>query len=384
LTQQNANSELTTAEIEAFRRELPIVERWAYFNHCVTSPIPERSRKAVERTLARQSQRGTLCIPSFLKTLADGHEQIARLIHCRHEDVAFTANTTAGLALVANGLPWQPGDNVVLADIEYPGNVYPWWARERDGVELRWVKSVEGRTAFDDYAAAIDEHTRVLAASFVQFSSGFRNDLQRLGELCARRDILFVVDAIQGLGALELDVQACNISVMAFEGRKWLLGPFGVGVLYCHPDVLDRIGGPNAGAFSVVEPEPFLQYDFRLKPNAGRFESGGMNFAGIRGLSTSVGLLLETGPQRIEARVRKLTDHLCDGLSRRGYAVYSSREAGEWSGIVSFDAGNDGKATVARLKDRGVLVSFREGRIRVGPHFYNTFDEINQLLDALP
>ena len=374
-----------TLDIQSFRDEFPLCREYAFFNHCVMSPLPACTISTMKQVIDELLAKGALSSDALLGKMSRCRKLVADLIGARPSDVAFTANTTTGVALVATGLLWQPGDNVVTADLEYPGNVYPYWEQQRRGVELRWVKSKSGRLSVDDFAAAIDERTRVLAVSFVEFSTGFRNDLARLGQLCADRGVLFVVDGIQGIGALELDVKACNVAVLASGSRKWLFGPSGVGFFYCRPDVIDLIGAPNAGAFSVRNVEPFLDYDFELKPDAGRFMSGGANFLGVAGLAASLELLNRAGIRNVQARVKLLTDRLCEGLRARGYNVCSSREEGEWSGIVCFDPKDrDGADVVQMLLDEKIVISYREGLLRVGTHFYNTFDETDHLVDCLP
>ena len=371
--------------IESYREEFPITREWAYLNHAATSPIPQRvadaMKAAVDGLVRRGKMSATLIVEGFKRCRVNA----AKLLNVEPNDVAFVPNTTEPIAYVANGLEWVDGDNVVLADIEYPANVYPWWAQERKGVELRWVKSVEGRLRVEDFAAAITERTRVLAVSTVEFSTGFRNNVATLGELCRERGVLVVVDAIQSLGALRLDAKALKVDVLACGGHKWLLSTAGAGLMYCRRDIIDLLGAANAGAGSMVDVEPYLDYAFEPRPDARRFESGSPNVVGVVGLGAALQLLNEVGPANIEERIRRLTDRACEGLRSKGYSIYSSREEGEWSGIVMFECGgHDGREIVKSLAEQKICISLRAGRLRMAPHFYNNEADIDRCIAALP
>jgi selenocysteine lyase/cysteine desulfurase len=273
---------------------------------------------------------------------------------------------------------------VVSAADEYPANVYPWLNLASRGVEVRRVPSRGPRVALEDLAAALDGRTRLLTISFVEFASGFRNDLDALGELCRGRGIAFFVDAIQGLGVLPLDVQATPVDFLAADGHKWLLGPEGAGILYVRREWVDRLRPINVGWNSVVGAWDFSHIDFRLKPHAGRWESGTLNVAGIVALGAALELLLEIGVPAIAARVLELTDELCARAAGAGLEVFSSRVPAERSGIVSLSVpGADPRALARRCRAAGVVVAARGGRLRVSPHCYNTTEELERLLSCL-
>jgi selenocysteine lyase/cysteine desulfurase len=227
----------------------------------------------------------------------------------------------------------------------------------------------------------MDSRTRVLTVSAVQFASGYRINLDAIGELCRTRGVFFFVDAIQALGAFPIDVQKTPIDALAADGHKWLLGPEGAGFGYISRAWVDRLHPIGVGAFSVQKPLAFSTIDFTLKPHAGRWEGGSYNVAGITALGASLNLLLEAGIDAISQRVTDLTDYLCDRAMARGWAVFSARGAGEQSGIVSllhpFLPPAD---VVQRCRAAGVAVNARGGRIRVSPHAYNVEDEIERFL----
>jgi selenocysteine lyase/cysteine desulfurase len=245
------------------------------------------------------------------------------------------------------------------------------------------VESRGARLLLDDLCAACDSRTRVLSISSVEFASGFRNDLAALGEFCQKRGLFFFVDAIQSLGAFPLDVQALPIDALAADGHKWLLGPEGAGIAYIRREKLEMLHPLGVGAFSVVRPWEFSRIDFTLKPHAGRYEGGAYNMAGITALGASLQMLLQVGIERIAERILELTDYLCEQAQRRGWTVFSSRQAPEKSGIVSLIHPDwPAREVVRRCRERGVVVNARAERVRVSPHAYNTHEEIDRFLDA--
>ena len=222
--------------------EFPVAERWAYFDHAAQAPLPRRSAEALRNFSDEQMQDGVVGWPAREQRIESIRDQVALLVNAHRDEIAFIPSTTHGISLVAEGFPWREGDNVVSASEEYPSNVYPWMNLESRGVTLRLVPSREGRIWLDDLARAIDRSTRVLTISHVEFSTGFRNDLDALAELCRKRRIALFVDAIQGLGPHTIDVQKTPVDFMAADGHKWLLGPEGAGLLYVRREWIDRLG----------------------------------------------------------------------------------------------------------------------------------------------
>jgi selenocysteine lyase/cysteine desulfurase len=324
--------------------------------------------------------------PSVFAAYADAvRARAARLIGATPAEIAIVQNTAMGINIVAQGVDWQPGDNVVTARVEFPANYYPWANLARRGVELRVVQEREGRVLAEDVLAALDERTRVVALSFVQFTNGFRVDLATVGRACRERGILFVVDAIQGLGALEMDVEAQCIDFLAAAGHKWLLGPTGVGILYARQAVLDRIDVAFVGANSMVRRPEYLPHEWNLWLDARRFEPGVQNHVGLCGLAASLDLILDAGPPAIEQHVLALTAYAAASLRERGCEILSPLGAGERSGILAFRSlRTPTPELVQRLAAQRVFVSARGGGIRVAPHLYNTQEEIDRLLALVP
>jgi selenocysteine lyase/cysteine desulfurase len=307
------------------------------------------------------------------------------LINADETEIAFLKNTSEGLSLVAEGYPWRPGDSVVMFGGEFPANVYPWLHLESRGVTVRTVAPVErGRIRLEDIAAAIDDTTRLLSLSHVQYASGFRSDVAAVGRLCRERGVLFCLDAIQGLGVFPVDVQAMHVDFLAADGHKWLVSPEGAAIFYCRQEHVETLRPTSIGWKSVVNHGDFAHIDFRLQRGATRFECGTMNVPGIVGLGASLQLFTEVGVETIRDRVREITDYLVQRLPEVGARVYGLRGADEWSGIVSFELpGQDPKAVKQRCLERKVVISYRDGRLRASPHFYNNREDIDALIDAL-
>jgi cysteine desulfurase/selenocysteine lyase len=285
---------------------------------------------------------------------------------------------------VAEGFPWKPGDNLIAFAEEYPTNQYPWLNLQVQGVEVRSIPSRGNRISIDDVRERMDARTRLLTISAVEFASGFRNDLDSLGELCRRNGVFFFVDAIQSLGVIPLDVQQAPIDALAADGHKWMLGPEGAGIFWLRREWLDRLHPIGVGWNSVVGAHEYSTIDFRLKPHAGRYEGGTYNMAGITGLGASLQLLLDAGILTIQERVISLTDYLCDHAARAGLEVFSSRLPNEKSGIVSLvKPGASHNALKKRCRDAGVVINVRSGRLRLSPHAYNSFEDIDRFIECV-
>jgi selenocysteine lyase/cysteine desulfurase len=368
----------------AFRDHFPVTRQWAFLDHAAVAPIPDVAVRALEEYGQRLAGNGVAVVRDWVQRIAHVRQLAARLIDADPDDVFFVPNTTHGVGVVAEGFPWRPGDNVVLAAEEYPANQYPWMNLTGRGVEVRSVPSRGSRVAIDDLRAAMDARTRVLTVSAVEFASGFRPDLDALGELCRDRGVFFFVDAIQALGVFPLDVNKTPIDALSADGHKWLLGPEGAGIGYVRREWVDRLHPIGVGAFSVVRPFEFSTIDFTLKPHAGRWEGGAYNVPGITALGASLELLLGVGVENLERRVLELTDYLCDRAASAGLEVFSSRAAGEKSGIVSLVKPDVSPEDVKkRCRAAGVIVNNRADRIRVSPHAYNAEAEIDRFLDVV-
>jgi len=368
------------------RKLFPITDHLVYLNCAATSPLARPVREAVEKCAHDQYSRSNL---EFFDewTACEGRvrEKLARLVGCSSDEIALLGNTSDGLATVASGLSWSEADSVVTCNLEFPANVHPWLAlQERYGVRVEIVPARDGRVLPEDVFAATDDSTRVVALSYVQWTAGFRMDLETIGQFCRERGIYFVVDAIQGLGALPFDVERFRVDFMSDGSYKYLLGPVSVGCFYCRKGLLGDLRPSRVGHRSVLDGMS-LDYAFELWPSAQRFESGAMNYLGLHGLDASLDIIGRAGVENIERHVLRLTDLLIDKLQEKGYRVVSSLQPKERSGIVAFTHPSHGSKDVLQwLSDARIVVSPRAGAIRASTHLYKNEEDIERLVEPLP
>lgn len=369
---------------ERYLDEFPVKREHIYFNHAAVSPLPRRVVTAAQDVLDRQMRHGCAGYGVWMRGVAQARENLARLTRAGTDEIAFVKNTTHGLMLAAGSIPFTPGDNVVTTAIEFPANVYPWLGLERQGVETRFVGARGGRVLIDELRSAMDQRTRVLAISWVQFTSGFRIDLGKLSQLARDRNCYLVVDAIQGLGALRIDLSRYSIDFLAGDGHKWMLSTEGCGVLYVRRQIIGDLQPFGIGWMGVENSQDFLNYDLTPLPDARRFEEGSYNMVGIHALGAAAGLFLEAGPAAVEEEILDLTDYLCERLFEMGCQVTSPRGDGEKSGIVTFQHhAVPAERLVARLAEEQVQCIERGGGVRFSPHFYNDTGEIERALEVV-
>jgi selenocysteine lyase/cysteine desulfurase len=369
-------------------RELfPITRRYNYLNHAAVSPLPLPTLLAVEGQLKDVQENGSVNFQDWLDTKEEARRLLAALLGARPEQIAFMRNTSDALSTVANGLNWRQGDNIVTFRGEFPSNIYP-WLRIRDvfGVEVRMCEERDGRVDFGDLSKLVDRKTRIVAISHVQFASGFRTDLERLGQLVRQQDALLVVDAIQALGVIPIDVEAELVDVAAGGSHKWLLAPEGVGYLYLSDRARERIQPTLVGWVSVPQPEDFQNFDQGWNKGTLAWETGTGAAALLYGLKASLELLTALGVAQNARYLEELTDDLCDRLRSAPYEVVSSRLAHEKSQIVCIRAegGMSAMALYVHLKKQNIITAPRGDRLRIAPHVYSTHAEIEGLIDALP
>ena len=360
--------------------EFPVTERWAYFDHAAVSPLPRRSGQILREWAEDQERNGVMYWPEWEKKLRTNRDRLASLINASNDEIAFVNSTTSAIGLVAEGFPWKPGDNVVTAEEEYPSNIYPWMNLASRGVSLRTVPTREGRIWVEDLDAAIDESTRLLTISHVEFSSGFRNDLDAIGELCRSRGIAFMVDAIQGLGPLVIDVQRTPIDFIAADGHKWLLGPEGAGFLYVRRDWIERLRPLGVGWHSVVSSYNNPNLDFTLKPTAERWEGGSFNMPGLQAFGASLSLLLEIGKEQVSERILSQAQEVREIARSTGWRIVGSNRDQDLSGIVAIQKeGINPDQVVRDFRKAGVAVACRRGRLRISPHIYQNGEDLERL-----
>ena len=357
-----------------------------YLNNASIGAISTRVIEAVDGFMGQVRDSGRINYPDWCRIADTEHKgRVARLIGADKDEIAYVKNTTEGILIVANGLDWQPGDNVVIAEKEYASNVYCWLNLARRGVQVKWVEAPAGRVTPEAIEAAIDERTRLVSVSAVQFWNGFRVDLAKLSEICQRRGVLLNLDAIQLVGVLDIDVSQYHIDFLSAGAHKWLLGPIGTGFFYCRKESMDKIWPQNVGYHTVNKSEAHLDYDLTLRENAGRFEEALVNFPGIWGLDAAVRQLLELGMPAVESHIRELNDLALEGLHQKGYEIISPLGEGERSGVLAFRHPSIPADTIEqRLTDAKVHLAIRAGNLRISPTFYNERHEIERFLEVLP
>jgi selenocysteine lyase/cysteine desulfurase len=371
---------------EEIRQLFPVTQNYIYLNHAAVAPLslPVYERmKEYERDLL---EHGMVHFRKWRAAVEHVRELGAKLINARPREIGFAPNTSSGLGFIANGIEWRAGDNVVTADCEFPANVHPWMRLKREyGVEVRLARERDGRLEIEEILSLIDDRTRAVALSFVEFASGFRNDLRAIGRYCRERNALFVVDAIQGLGALQLDVEREMVDALSADAHKFLLGPDACALFYLSERAMERVRPTLLGWMSVENPEDYLNYEQDYAAGARRFEPGTLNTGGVVGLGAAIELFLRVGVEKIESYLLELGDYLCERLEERGYRVVSSRREGEKSAIICCQHERHSAIHLYhKLDEQRIITTPRLGRLRISPHFYNVKEEIDRLIEALP
>ena len=364
-----------------YREQFPVTRRLIYLNHAAVAPLSRKAAEAMQALAGDALEFGSLHYDRWLDAYEGLRLAAARLFGAERGEIALVKNTSEGIATVAMGLDWKPGDRMVAFREEFPANYYPWLRLEKQRVEVRWL-SVNDSLDVIDRAC---QGARLLAISFVQYLSGFRANLNAIGEICHRRGCFFLVDAIQGLGAFPLDVRAAHIDALAADGHKWMLGPEGCGILYLRKERQDAVFPVEFGWTNVAGYNDYASRDMTLRSDAGRYECGTLNTIGCYGLRAAIELLLEIGVERIGPVVQGLADQLAEGAVRKGYQLLGDRTEENGAGIIAIQKpGIDSRQLVRELKELGIIAAPRQGWVRLSPHFYISPEEIDRAVEALP
>jgi len=366
--------------------EFPVLQHGLYANHAAISPWPLTASKAVAAFAIENAETGAENYSHWLLREAQLRKRLAGLINASSaDDIALLKNTTEGICTVANGISWRKGDNMVLPADEFPSNRLPWLALQQYGVEVR---EVDIRSTSEPEIALleqIDKRTRLLSVSAVQWTDGLRLQLETLGQFCQHNGVLFFVDAIQQLGAMQLDVRACGIDFLAADGHKWLLSPEGIAVFFCREAVREQLQISQQGWHMVDEPYQFNRTQWQPSKTAMRFEAGTPNTLGQVGMHASIGLLQNIGMPQVEAFVTENSLALSAGLeSMPGVELVRSFDPQRVSGIVSFRPANSNLVEIQQiLKQRGLICTVRGDAIRLSPHFYQAGRPVLEMLDLI-
>ena len=387
-------------EIERIREDFPVLKEVVHLASAATTPMPLSSIRAIQEAIERMYLKWDRAWAKDLQE--ECKKSIGRLVNADSTEIALISSTTQGINAIASGISWRQGDNLVIDDLEYPANALPWYHQaKKRGVEVRVVRNRNYTLQMKDFSKLIDENTRVVAVSHVQFVNGFRIELKELSKMAHEVGALLFVDAIQSLGAVRVDVREFGIDAMSAGGYKWLCGPIGTGLLYVKKEVIEEINPAYMGFDGLEDKErgdlwskvvTSLDYvrDYRrLSKNAKRFEYGYKNPALVAGLKSSVEYLLGVGIERIESRISYLVDYLLNKLEEKGFSTITPREKKYRAGIVNFnpgiDLGTEEKAEklTTKLREEGAVVTVRGGGIRVCCHFFNTTEDIDRFFEAL-
>lgn len=358
----------------------PAVSNWTYLNAAACGLSPQFSREAMERWWEDKLCNGSVNYNVWEEDAVKTKAKFGKLINAKQDEIAYTMNTSEGLNRIIQGIPFTRGDNIVVNKYDFPSNFLPWLPLKEKGVDIRIMDVVDNRIPVESIEDLVDDNTRAVSISSVQFKTGFRCDLESIGKICREHGAYFVVDAVQSLGALEMDVKKYNIDVLCTSCYKWLLGPDGIGFLYCSEDCIDEIATTNIGWTSTPDPWSFPT-DLTLVRTAQKFESGTLPWSLIYSVGAILDFFNETGVNNVTEHIFRLIDYLIEELERLQVHITSPLQKNERSTILVFDVKK--REELAELyQDYSVRISVRDG-IRVSPHVYNRIEDIQILVDIL-
>lgn len=383
------NLELILKDEQLRKQEFPVVESSIYLAHAAVSPLPRRVTQEMQEYLESVSKRGQF---EFLhrKSESGCRHLFAQLLEVKAEEIALSPSTSASLSMIAEGLDWKPGDHVLVREGDFPANIYPWLALERRGVQVRKIPvPAHAEIQVEDVLSAVDDHTRLVSLSSVDYLSGLPIDVDEIGKALHDRGVLFCLDAIQSLGAIQ--TSAKHVDFLAADAHKWLMGPQGIGVMMVKEQHWSRLSPVLRGWKSVESPSDFHRDDFELEVDARRYEPGSLNAVGVVGLNASLELLLEVGISTIQDRIVQIRNKISRRLIDAGVSVLESKAGVVESGIVSFKPnGNASQTSYLHnfMTSNGIEVSLRKAPnerswIRLSPGFYQTDAEIEAALESI-
>lgn len=359
-----------------------------YLNHAAISPLSDRVKTAMENFLADRNSGHIDNFEEWMQLIDETRELIAKLIHTGGTDrISFMGNTSEALSAVAEGFDWNEGDEIILNTMEFPANIQPFRILERKGVKLVYLKpDEEGKITPEMIEETVNPKTKMVSISAVQYLNGFRADIKSIGNICSENGIYFVVDGIQALGAVQIDVEECQVDALASGGHKWMMGPMGTGFLYLSEKLARVLKPAKTGWLSVETPWKLSEFDQKWQPVSRHLETGTYNMMGIMGLHASLSHLLETGIDQIQKEVLNLTHHLFVNVSAvKNVEIITPKQPDQHAGIFTFllPGKRDPGEIVNQLKKKQITISSREGTIRISPHYYNNAEELDQVLDSI-
>lgn len=370
--------------IVEIRKHFPYLDSGKiYFNHAAISPVSSFVKVELEKFLHERSTTDIDNYEKMVNTVGSLTDRISVMLNAKQARIALTKSVTESLNILAQGIKWEKGDRIILNDIEFPANVYPFLNLKNYGVEVDFVKSKNGEIKIEDIEKLITPKTKLLSISFVQFLSGFRADLETIGELCSKHNIIFSVDAIQGAGVIQLDVEKYKIDFLAGGSHKWLMGLTGLGYLFITEKLQSKLEQKNVGWLSVENEWDLLNYSLELKQTALRFQLGTFSFSGVVALNASLEFFESLGYVNIEDYILQNSKYFLAKLVDEGFKpILHNLPEKNLAGIVTFPVEN-AEEVFKQLLEKNIVGSLREGMIRFSPHFYNTKEEIDIVVDTL-
>ncbi|MGE5399211.1 MAG: aminotransferase class V-fold PLP-dependent enzyme [Ignavibacteriales bacterium] len=354
-----------------------------YMNHAAISPLSTPIVKELDDYLYIRSETEIENYLEFQKVVIDTKNKLGEMINAKPDRLAFVDNTSNGLNILAQGLDLGTGDRIILNDIEFPSNIYPFLNLKTQGVEIDIIKSHDGIVSYEDIEAAVTGKTKLISISHVQFLSGYRADVEKIGEMCRSKGIVFCVDAIQSAGALEIDVEKMKIDFLASGTQKWMMGLQGLAFIFITQELQERVKPKYVGWTSVVDAWNLLDFNLTLRSSAERFQNGTVSAIGIAALHGSLNFMRQFGHDKIAQAILDNTEYFMNSLSESGIQpVLRGVERKYLSGIVSFRS-EKAQEIFGRLLEMNITAAVREGIVRFSPHFYNTREEIDKVVSIL-
>jgi len=367
-----------------YRKLFLATEKYIYLNHASTGPLPLPAVKVISDLARQYSQQGMIELQEYEELSNSTRKLAGKLVNTSADEICFVQNTSQGIIYAIGSIPFEKGDNVIIMKDAFPTNSAPFHYLLLD-IEKRYVTSNELLNNPDCILKLINKQTKAISLDWVNFLNGIRIDLKRISQICKERNIYFIIDGMQGCGAITIDLNDIQPDFFSSAAPKWLLGPHGIGILYVNKKILPKLKSFNLGWLSA-EWDDF--YDIftprKLKTTASRFEEGTKNYLGIVGFQESLKLFDEIGIDKIELQILDLTDYLIKKINNPKYEIITPFERENRAGIVSFrkkDA--DNMELFLKLKKNGVICSLREGYLRISPHFYNTTQELDRLVEII-
>jgi len=370
--------------IKKVREQFPYLKHGKiYFNHASTGPLSTPVLESIHKVLFEKSETNIDEYLGLQAVIRETKSDLASLINTFPDRIAFVDNTTNGINILAAGLKLKRGDHILLNDLEFPANVYPFLNLQKNGIIIDYAKSHDGIVSAEDIIENVVPETRLISVSQVQFLTGYRVDLEKIGKVCREKDIFFSVDAIQGLGAVRLDVNKDNIDFVSAGSQKWLLGLQGLGFVYVSEKLQENIDQDCVGWLSVEDAWDFLHYELKLKNTADRYQGGTLNSVGIYALNASLKLFKQNGFNEIENKILENTSYFIEQLENTKFKpVINGLDKNNFAGIISFKD-KDWKKIYDSLSKENIDCSVRLGYVRMSPHFYNIKEEIDKVVDIL-